>query len=108
MARPAPEVRDPDELTILDAAALVHRSPETIRRWVWTRRLNARRSGNRLLVPRREVEALAGDRQRNLSLRAWGKLAAEVLRRPKRGGQSAADLVLADRRERPKALDAGR
>lgn len=96
-----------DELTILEAAALVHRSPETLRRWVWTGRLRARKSGKRLLVHRRDVEALAGV-ERRLSLREWGKLAQEVLRRPKRGGRSAADLVLADRRERSNELYAGR
>lgn len=103
MAQPAH-----DDLTILDAAALVHRSPETVRRWVWTGRLKGRKSGKRLLVPRRDVEALAGVGQRSLSLREWGKLAEEVLRRPKRGGRSAADLVLGDRRERSGEVDAGR
>ncbi len=103
MAQPAQ-----DELTILHAAALVHRSPETVRRWVWAGRLKARKSGKRLLVPRLDLEALAGVGQRNMSLREWGKLAEEVLRRPKRGGRSAADLVLADRRERSGELHAGR
>ena len=102
MAQPAR-----DELTILAAAALVHRSAETVRRWVWSGRLRARKSGKRLLVPRRDVEALAGERHRSLSLREWGKLANQVLRRPKRGGRSASDLVLADRRERSGELDAG-
>lgn len=97
-----------DELTILAAAALVHRSAETVRRWVWSGRLKARKNGKHLLVPRRDVEALAGEGHRNLSLRQWGKLAEQVLRRPKRGGRSAADLVLADRRERSGELDAGR
>jgi excisionase family DNA binding protein len=97
-----------DELTILDAAALVHRSAETVRRWVWSGRLEARKSGKRLLVPRRDLEALVDEGDQRLSLREWGNLAEQVLRRPKRGGRSAADLVLADRRERSRELDAGR
>jgi excisionase family DNA binding protein len=95
-----------DELTILDAAALVHRSAETIRRWVWAGRLKARRSGRHLLVSRRDVEALTGGGNSSLSLQEWGQLAEQVLRRPKRGGRSSADLVLADRRQRSHELDA--
>ena len=89
-----------EELTILAAAALIRRSPETVRRWVWTGRLKARRIGKQLLVPRRDVEALAGVGPRTLTLREWGKLADAALRRPRGGGRSAADLVLLDRRER--------
>jgi excisionase family DNA binding protein len=97
-----------DELTILDAAALVHRSAETVRRWVWSGRLKARKSGKHLLVLRRDVEALAGEGRRSLGLKEWAKLAEQVLGRPKRGGRSAADLVLDDRRMRSTEFDAGR
>ena|SRR5438309_8748544 len=91
-----------DELTILAAASLVDRSPETVRRWVWTGRLNARKSGKRLLVQRSEVEALAGaaSADKRLTLREWADMAEQVLRRSRAGSKSASDLVLADRRER--------
>jgi excisionase family DNA binding protein len=98
----------PDELTVLAAAALVRRSPETVRRWVWSGRLRARKSGKRLLVPRRDVESLAGIGPRSLTLKEWGELAEQVLRRPKTRGRSASDLVLADRRERSERIDARR
>ena len=90
-----------DEVTIQAAAKLADRSAETLRRWVWSGRLNARKSGKRLLVSRSDVEALArpGDVAK-LSLRDWADLAERVLKRPARGGRSASDLILADRRER--------
>jgi len=97
-----------DELTIFAAAALVHRSAETVRRWVWSGRLRARKSGKHLLVARRDLEALAGAGRSSLTLTEWGNLADQVLRRTKRGGRSASDLVLRDRRERSGELDAGR
>lgn len=97
-----------DELTILEAAQLVHRSPETVRRWAWTGRLKARKNGKRLMVLRRDVEALAGAEATSLSLADWAKLADKVLHRRRRGGRSSADLVLADRRERYGDRDASR
>ena len=97
-----------DELTIAAAAALVDRSPETVRRWVWNGRLKARKSGRHLLVPRRQVEALGAMGRLPMTLREWGALAEQVLHRPKAGGRSASDLVLADRRARSERLDASR
>ena len=61
------------------AAAIVGRHPETIRRWVWTGRIAGRRSGNRLMVARHEVEAVARQDARAGSLRAWAD-AARVAR----------------------------
>jgi excisionase family DNA binding protein len=103
-------------LDIREAAALVHRTPETVRRWVWSGRLTARRHGNRLLVSREALEQLvaapAGRRpataaQPPLSLEQWRALVAA-----ERGAgtltalaahPSALDLVLADRRARTEA-----
>ena len=98
-----------DELTIPTAAALVNRSSETIRRWVWSGHLKARKSGKRLLVSRSDLEALmsARDADAPLDFRAWCQLADDLLPRPKAGGWSASDLVLADRRARS-SDDAGR
>jgi excisionase family DNA binding protein len=97
-----------DELTINAAAALVQRSPETVRRWVWAGRLKARKSGRHLLVPRAEVEALGARAAPQMTLREWGDLAQRVLHRPERGGRSASDLVLDERRKRAEWLDARR
>jgi len=103
-------VKAQDELTINDAAALVHRSPETVRRWVWSGRLKARKAGRHLLVSRQDVEGLgaAAPFQSRMTLREWGELAQRVLNRPDTGGRSASDLVLEGRREREEQLDARR
>jgi excisionase family DNA binding protein len=89
-------------LDVRAAAALAGRHPETIRRWVWSGRLPARRVGNRLLVARGDVEALAGAPERAASLAAWAERARVVRRaRGAKGSQrTAADLVLRDRTER--------
>jgi excisionase family DNA binding protein len=97
-----------DELDIRAAAQLTGRSTETVRRWVWSGRLRARKLGKRLFVLRSDVEALAGSQQsRPLSLREWRASANKILRRSA-AGKSASDLVLADRRERSGEFDAGR
>ena len=95
-------------LEVRAAARLVGRNPETVRRWVWSGRLTARRRGNRLLVARRDVEALAGGGEGRVSLAAWADRAGktrEALRATRRGS-SAADLVIADRARRGEAADA--
>jgi excisionase family DNA binding protein len=94
-------------LEIREAADLVGRSPETVRRWVWSGRLSARRRGNRLLVARADVQRLVDERGGSpptagaLTLAEW---AAEV-RDHRRWGllgdtatlPTASDLVLDDR-----------
>lgn len=99
-----------EEITINDAAGLVHRSPETVRRWVWSGRLRARKSGRNLMVPRRDVEVLAAEHgsPKTLTLQEWGDLAQRVLKRPLRGGRSASELVLEERRRRSEWPDARR
>jgi hypothetical protein len=84
------------------AAALVGRHPETIRRWVWTGRIDGRRSGNRLLVARHEVEAVARQDARAGSLRGWADAAHVARRSGSRSDPfaSAADLVIEDRNQR--------
>lgn len=94
-----------DLVTVRQAAALADRTPETIRRWVWSGRLPARREDNRLLVARDDVARLVrrapaqGGGLQPSSLQQW---ADEVSRRLTDGvpGSSSADLVLADRAER--------
>lgn len=87
---------------VREAARLAGRTPETIRRWVWSGRLEARRHGNRLLLARIDVLRQVGrkpDPARTAeSLSQW---AAEVagLNRGRQGG-TASDLVIGDRRAR--------
>lgn len=95
-------------LSVEEAARLARRTPETIRRWVWSGRLPARRAGRRLLVDRREVEQLVGaatsSSSERLSLEQWQQRVLEERRQGRlgepSGDVSAADLVTADRRQR--------
>jgi excisionase family DNA binding protein len=87
-------------LDVRAAAGLARRHPETIRRWVWSGRLTAEREGNRLLVSRADVEALAASEGRAaIGLAAWADRAQAGRPSGGRGdrGRSAADLVLEDR-----------
>ena len=84
---------------IPEAARLAHRSPETIRRWVWSGSLASVRSGRKHYVAKVELLARAqgasgGDLMRS-TLAEWAISAP-----PQTGagtGASAAGLVLADR-----------
>ena len=87
-----------DELHVRAAAAVAGRIAETIRRWVWPGRLPAKRRGNRLLVARGDVEALAG--RKAPSLAAWLRLAERAMSARPGAGASAADVVLEERRRR--------
>lgn len=90
------------------AAALVGRHPETVRRWVWSGRLPAQRRGNRLLVARADVEALAASEGgAATSLAAWAESARTFQAATASSGSagSAADLVLEDRRLRSGVAD---
>ena len=85
---------------VREAAQLARRTPETIRRWVWSGRIHATRAGNRLLVPKEAVVALGGPQATEapgarLSLRDW----ADRVRAGRTGkrGATAADLVVGDR-----------
>jgi excisionase family DNA binding protein len=87
---------------VREAAQLARRTPETVRRWVWTGRLTATKQGNRLLVARADVTSLAAPAGpsdaagvRALSLAEW----AATVRKDRVGspGVTAADLVWDDR-----------
>lgn len=96
-----------DEVDIRAAAALAGRSTETVRRWVWSGRLRARKRGKRLFVLRGDLEALASTNAANhLTLSEWRAMANRILKRSA-NGRSAGDLVLADRIERSGDADAG-
>lgn len=82
-------------LGVREAAAYANRTPETIRRWVWSGRLTARKNGNRLLVARRDLDELLTPTDRKpLTLSAWQRLL------PSGSAPPAADLVLEDRQRR--------
>jgi len=84
---------------VREAARLAGRSPETVRRWVWSGRLPSVKNGNKWFVPRSQV---AGPGQ-NIgsgsppSLLSWAESLPEGSRET---GRTASDLVLEDRAER--------
>jgi hypothetical protein len=89
-----------DDLDVKAAAVVAGRTAETIRRWVWSGRLSARRRGNRLVVARSDVEAITGGRGRALSLAEWATMAKAAMQGRQGPHSSAADLVIEERRRR--------
>lgn len=93
-------------LDVREAARLARRTPETVRRWIWSGRLPARRHGNKLLVTRADLNDLLGPRHGDdrMTLADWLTRQAAVRRSGVLGrsntGASAADLILADREGR--------
>lgn len=85
-----------DVLDVREAARYVGRTPETVRRWVWSGRVPSSRQGHRLLIARRDLDAaISGDASPGaLSLRDW---AAGTPRRGTRSAGSAGSLVAEDR-----------
>jgi excisionase family DNA binding protein len=89
---------DDELIEVARAAVLVGRHPETVRRWVWSGRLTAQRSGRRLLVARREVQAMAGSDTKS-TLHEWvDRVRAARSSAGAASGPSAAELVIEDRR----------
>ncbi|MEP6526728.1 MAG: helix-turn-helix domain-containing protein [Nocardioidaceae bacterium] len=97
-----------DMVTVREAAELAERTPETIRRWVWSGRLPARRDGHRLLLDRQDVLHLvdSGTAAGASTLRDWARQVRRCFPAGERGS-SARDLVIADRVSRGVG-DAGR
>ncbi|HEY8766959.1 MAG TPA: helix-turn-helix domain-containing protein [Dehalococcoidia bacterium] len=48
-----------DLMTVREVARACHRSEETVRRWIWSGKLRARKLGNQLFVARSDLEALS-------------------------------------------------
>lgn len=96
------EVGGEEVVDVRRAAVLVGRHPETVRRWVWSGRLAARRQGNRLLMSRAEVEAAATGVGAAVGLAAWAERARAAREAAGAGGsgRSAAELVIEDRADR--------
>jgi excisionase family DNA binding protein len=94
-------------LDVREAARVADRSSETVRRWIWSGRLDAQRRGGRLLIARHDLEALLESHASNDSARArcelseWVALVREQRDLRLLGEQgahrSAAELVLSDR-----------
>jgi excisionase family DNA binding protein len=97
------------EITVREAARRTHRSEETIRRWIWSGRLAARKRGSSYRIDVTHLDRIAdvydpGDADPASGgdgLAAW----LEDLDRWKEGlpvtaGASAADLVIEDRHAR--------
>ena len=93
-------------LDVQEAARLVRRTPETVRRWVWSGRLPARRQSNKLFVARRDLEQLLQGRAAGspLTIQEWIAVAeghrADGSLPVGKAGATAADLVHEDRRAR--------
>lgn len=91
-------------LDVRQAASLAQRTPETIRRWVWSGRLPAQRRGRRLMVARVDVLRLTtGPVVEIGDLSQWHERALDHARESSGRSSapgSAADLVLEDRRLR--------
>jgi excisionase family DNA binding protein len=93
---------DGDHVDVAAAAAIAGRSAETVRRWVWSGRLRAHKRGNKLLIARAELARLLDSSgiSGGMSLGDWiAALEKSGLKHDARR-ESAADLVLADRRAR--------
>lgn len=84
---------------VREASRLAGRTPETVRRWVWSGRVDAVKQGNRLLLVRDQIptrDPATDGTGAGMTLRAWAADMAAAPARGRRGG-TASDLVLADR-----------
>lgn len=98
-AMPAPS----DWISVKEAAEVVGRSRETVRRWVWSGELRSLRRGRRHLLPKAELEIVAAAKGRPAapSLARWTEEAGAALSAGgSHGRPSAKDLVLEDRTRR--------
>lgn len=85
---------------VREAADLVRRTPETVRRWVWSGQLSAVKYGNKLMLRRGDILALSGSEpEGTMSLRQWAR-DVQARRSGGRAGATARDLVLDDRTAR--------
>ena len=97
-------------LDVREAAQLVGRNPETVRRWVWTGKLAAIKHGNRMLIRKADLPSVTGDRSTDgkPALASWAGRVHDTIR-DGRAGSTARDLVLEDRAWRDDSRDhAGR
>lgn len=76
-------------LTVRDIARRVGRSEETVRRWIWSGKLPARKLGNQLFVSEKDVASL--DYPRVSDVRAEYGASRRARRRPGKGKAESAD-----------------
>jgi excisionase family DNA binding protein len=101
------------EITVREAARRTHRSPETIRRWIWSGRLPATKRGNTYYVDVVHLDGLIVEtedvghaaRGENLGvwlieLHTWRSGLAAAGFSGTRTRQTASDLVIEDRHAR--------
>jgi excisionase family DNA binding protein len=98
-----------EEISVREAARRTRRSEETIRRWIWSGRLPARKDGNSYRVDTAHLERIAvvyapgvaGAAAAADSIGAWlDEVDQWKANLPVTPGISAADLVIEDRRAR--------
>lgn len=98
-----------DELTVQQAARRVGRAAETVRRWIWSGRLPARKLGNVYYILAADLDAVSAGRQipkqrqepTSITMSEWLERVARwkaTVPGPKRS--TASDLLTADRVER--------
>lgn len=78
---------------VKEASELSRRTPETIRRWVWSGRLTSVKNGNKLFVRRSDLPVASAETENALTLREWARLLGPT----GSTGSTASDLVLEDR-----------
>lgn len=90
-------------IDVREAARIAHRTPETIRRWVWSGRLDAVKVGVKLVMRREEILRLSAEAApaatTSMSLGDWARQAARANHSGRRG-VSARDMVFDDRSQR--------
>jgi excisionase family DNA binding protein len=97
-----------EELTVREAARRAHRSEETIRRWIWSGRLPARKHGTSYRIDIAHLDGIAigyepgePEQPHGAGLAAWlDDLDRWKAGLPIRPGASAAGLVIEDRHAR--------
>lgn len=94
-----------DLVDVQEAAVVAGRSPETVRRWVWSGQLRARKHGRRLMIARTELDAFISLRPEGhaVSLAEWLREVEDLHGSSARRRSSAADLVIEDRTRRSTA-----
>ncbi|MCW2783720.1 MAG: hypothetical protein JWP74_237 [Marmoricola sp.] len=87
---------------VLEAARIASRSPETIRRWVWSGRVQAVKYGTKLLIPRSAITpAQPVEHGSGLTLAQWAaEISTRAAGKKPSPGLTAAELLLAEREER--------
>lgn len=94
-------VADDDDqwVSVRDAAAVLCRNAETVRRWAWSGKVRSRKVGTRLMLARADLDAAGRGRSTALTLGDWiaERDQAQELATAHRV-DSAADLVIEARR----------